>query len=328
VLIEEAHDNGARYFRACEVVGISVRTLQRWRREGLKDCRKGAVRRQVRKLSPEQIEEIISVCTERRFYDDTPHEIVSKLLSEGRYIASVKTFYRVLRKRGLLHHRSNTGLRKASSPLPEKIATGPNQIFCWDITYIPTKVKGQFFYAYVVIDIFDRYIVGFSVHEEESAEHSKTLFEGLMKGRSINLTTLHSDNGRPMTGITLLSFLHELRVPVSRSRPRISNDNPFIESFFKTVKYSCRYPRRFRDLNHARVWLADFVRWYNTEHLHSGIDYVTPEQMRTGEAVGIFRVRNETMKNAKVKYPERWGSRATRTWGAPDKVILNREVQT
>ena len=175
----------------------------------------------------------------------------------------------------------------------------------------------------MIIDIFDRAIVGWAVHEEESEYHSRDLFERTLQGRKVRLQALHSDNGHPMKGVSLMALMRELNVEISHNRPRVSNDNPFIESLFKTLKYRVNYPLRFRDLNHAREWLAEFVQWYNTEHLHSAIGHVTPEQLRTGEAAKIFERRNGVMQKARTEYPERWGSRSMKIWSAPQEVALN-----
>jgi transposase InsO family protein len=302
---------------------MSLRTLQRWKRFGVRDHRKGSVKRIVRKLSEECCQEIVGQCNSERFQDLNPHEIVPLLLNEGVYLASVSTFYRVLKTENLLHHRSNTKARNGCGKPPERLATGSDQVYCWDITWLPRTVKGFFFYAYVVIDIFDKTIVGWAVHEEESERYSRDLFERTLQGRKIALRALHADNGHPMKGISLIALLTSLNVEISHNRPRVSNDNPFIESFFKTLKYRVDYPLRFRDLIHAREWMASFVNWYNTEHLHSAIGHVTPHQLRTGEAVSIFERRNQTMQRAREAYPERWGSRLAKHWTSPQKVVLN-----
>ena len=233
--------------------------------------------------------------------------------------------YRLLKEEDLIHQRDGSRKKQKRTRPPQRIASGPNMVWCWDITWLPAAVRGLFFYAYVIIDIFDRTIVGWSVHDRESDVHSRDLFESLSRSEDIIFEYLHSDNGSPMKGSTLMAFLDSLNVKVSFSRPRTSNDNPYIESFFKTLKYSSGYPIRFRDIENARGWMADFVNWYNNEHLHSSIGYVTPEQMRDGSAADIFKKRNKVMQIAKRKNPECWGSRDTIYWGAPQEVILNPE---
>ena len=321
--IEQAHSDGARYSKACEVVGISLRTLQRWKREGLADRRKGSKKTVVRKLSPESREQILHVCNEPRFRDLTPHEIVPQLAQEGRYLASERTMYRVLKEHNQVHHRSESRVRQRRSKPPERKARGSDQVYTWDITWMQSRVRGLFYYAYVITDIFDKSIVGWAVHEQESESHSRALFARVLKGRPIRLKAVHADNGHPMKGIMLMAFLQSLKVSVSHSRPRTSNDNPFIESLFKTLKYHVTYPAAFASVDDARRWMGDFVHWYNTQHMHSSIGYVTPHQMRTGQAQEIFRKRNRTIKLAKKQHPERWGSRPTRKWSAIREVVLN-----
>lgn len=249
------------------------------------------------------------------------------LLNEGIYLASVSTFYRVLKAENLVHHRSNTKPRNGCGKPPEHLATGSDQVYCWDITWLPRTIKGLFFYAYVVIDIFDKTIVGWAVHDEEHDRHAKDLFQRTLQSKTVKLRALHADNSNPMKGITLMALLRELNVEVSHNRPRVSNDNPFIESLFKTLKYRVNYPLRFRDQVHAREWMAGFVNWYNTEHLHSSIGHVTPQQLRTGEAELIFGRRNAVMQQARAAYPERWGSRPAKLWESPKAIVLNPEKE-
>ena len=302
-LIEEAHDHGARYNKACQVVGISIRTLQRWKCFGVKDNRKGASKRVVRKLEPETCQAIIGHCNSGRFRDLNPHEIVPLLLNEGIYLASVSTLYRVLKAENLVHHRSKLKPRNGCGKPAEHLAMGSDQVYCWDITWLPTTIKGLFFYAYGVIDIFDKNIVGWSVHEEESKRYSRDLFERTLRSKKVKLRALHADNCHPMKGGTLIALLKGLNVEVSHSRLRVSNDKPFIESLFKTLKFRVNYPLRFRDLAHTREWMASFVNWYNPEHQHSSIGHVTPQQMRSGEAKLIFERRNAVMRQAQAEYP-------------------------
>lgn len=300
-----------------------MRTLQRWKKGNLADNRKKSHAKVIRKLTDDECENIVSVSTSGKYKDLSPHKIVPLLLSEGIYIASVRSFYRILGKYNMNNHRSNSKAKKNRSKPPEIKASESNQVWCWDITWLPCNIKGKFFYAYVIIDVYDRSIVGWSVHSEESEIHSYNLFRYLTEGKNITFKNLHSDNGSPMKGSTLISFLNSLEVGISFSRPRVSNDNPFIESFFKTLKYDVSYPYCFDNICSARSWVADFVNWYNTEHLHSAIGYVTPEQMRSGDAEQIFEQRNEVMRLAKESHPERWGTRDTKRWSAPETVILN-----
>jgi len=292
----------------------------------MEDKRKGSHKKVVRKITSEKKIELLEIANSAKYCDMSPYEVVPMLLDQGRYICSVRTIYRLLGKEDLIHQRDGSKNRQKRARPPQRIASGPNMVWCWDITWLPTAIRGLFFYAYVIIDIFDRTIVGWSVHDRESDVYSRDLFKSLSRGEDIVFEYLHSDNGSPMKGSTLMAFLDSLNVKVSFSRPRTSNDNPYIESLFKTLKYSSGYPIRFRDIEHAREWMADFVNWYNTKHLHSSIGYVTPKQMRDGSAVDIFKKRNEVMQMAKLKNPEYWGSRDTICWGAPEEVVLNPEM--
>ena len=292
----------------------------------MEDKRKGSHKKVVRKITSEKKIELLEIANSAKYCDMSPYEVVPMLLDQGRYICSVRTIYRLLGKEDLIHQRDGSKNRQKRARPPQRIASGPNMVWCWDITWLPAVIRGLFFYAYVIIDIFDRTIVGWSVHYRESDVYSRDLFKSLSRGEDIVFEYLHSDNGSPMKGSTLMAFLDSLNVKVSFSRPRTSNDNPYIESLFKTLKYSSGYPIRFKDIEQAREWMADFVNWYNTEHLHSSIGYVTPKQMRDGSAVDIFKKRNEVMQMAKLKNPEYWGSRDTICWGAPEKVVLNPEM--
>lgn len=289
----------------------------------MKDRRKGSHTKVIRKLEPEKRQEIVSVCNKPEYRDLSPHMIVPMLLDNNKYYGSIRTFYRILKATGQVKPAKR---RKQSRP-PERVASRSGEVLCWDVTWLPGLVKGLFFYAYMIIDIYDRFIVGWAVHEEESDNYSKDLFNTLAYDDNVEFSYLHSDNGSIMKGISLMTLLSVLKINVSFSRPRTSNDNPYIESFFKTLKYDPKYPLRFKDINHAREWMADFVNWYNNDHLHSSVDYVTPAQMRSGEAKTIFTKRNAVMTEAKNLNPERWGKRNMKIWGAPEKVVLNPEIK-
>ena len=309
------------------MIGISFRTLQRWKGIGLKDRRQGASKRVVRKLDNEQRKEILMTCNSVTYRDKNPYEIVAELLNEGRYLASVSTIYRVLKDADQVHHRSKTNVRKYHSKPPERVANGSNEVWCWDITWMPRAVKGLFYYAYVILDIYDRSIVGWAIHDTESVDYSKALFAAtLLKHQAVG-TAIHADNGHPMRGLTLMALFQQLSINVSHSRPRTSNDNPYIESWFKTMKYKGSYPRSFDTIEEAREWMAVFVDWYNHTHLHSGLDYVTPAQVRYHDAEAIFKQRNATIMKAKEAFPERWGTRKAKVWEAPQTVILNPDYQ-
>ena len=325
-LIDEAVIAGARRWRACEVLGISVRTYERWKGGAHLDRRKGARRTVKRSLSEAEREAVSAVACSERFRDCTPYEIVAILAQEGTYVASVSTFYRILRAEGQLHHRAESRPARRRAAPPELVASGPNQIYSWDITYLKTGVSGIFLYAYLVIDVWSRKIVGWSVEREESEQLAVELFRSLVRRHTLNGVRLHADNGNPMKGATMLMTLYNLGVIPSFSRPRVSDDNPYSESLFKTLKYTAGYPKYFRDLSHAREWMAAFLDWYNTEHLHSAIGYVTPQQRHDGTAATILEARNRTLEQAYRLNPQRW-SRKRKQWTAPDLVYLNPSLE-
>jgi transposase InsO family protein len=186
------------------------------------------------------------------------------------------------------------------------VATGPNQVWCWDITWIKTDVRGLFYYAYVVMDLYSRKIVGWTIEEYESATLARNLFRKIISNMKTAPAFVHSDNGNPMKGITFTAFLSSMHIAISYSRPRVSNDNPFIESFFRTVKYKVNYPGQFGKIENARIWFADFVDWYNTKHRHSGINYVTPEQRHLGQDKALLQIRQNTLNSAVKRTPNRF----------------------
>ncbi len=206
-------------------------------------------------------------------------------------------------------------------------ATAPNQVWTWDITYLNGPIKGQFYYLYLIIDLYSRDIVGWEVWESETAEHASELIrQTCMAQRRLTTTplVLHSDNGAPMKGATMLETLYALGITPSNSRPRVSNDNPYSESIFKTLKYRPNYqPKGFKSLKDARAWCHGFVHWYRYEHRHSGIKYVTAAERHAGRSKAILDNRHQVYEAAKAAHPERWNGRATRDWSDVDIVYLN-----
>lgn len=321
--ITEAVQAGARKKAACDIIGITCRTLENWSRNGYTDRRKGARKSVPKRLTDQERSLIIEACNNKRFKDMTPHEIVAVLAQEGIYHASESTFYRILKEERLLHHRGDSKPRSKAEMPPALVATGPNQVWCWDITWLPLMVRGMFVYAYVIIDIYDRSIVGWEIHPYEDASLARDLFLRLSRTMNIKGVHLHSDNGHPMKGLSLLALLYSLGVRYSFSRPRVSNDNPFIESFFKTLKYTAGYPGSFRNIDHAREWMASFVHWYNHQHMHSGLGYVTPMHKRTKKDCELFAIRNQTIEKARARNPLRWGRRPAKIWESKGEVLLN-----
>jgi transposase InsO family protein len=317
---------GAHRAAACKVLGISLRSYWRWKAAlSLTDQRTVIVKLPKNKLTDYERQAIIDTANSAQFCDLPPCQIVPRLADEGKYIASESSFYRVLRAANQLTHRGRSQPRKRRKP-KALTATGPNQVWCWDISYLPTSIRGLFFYLYFVIDIYSRKIVGFKVAHEESAEHAEALFKTVIATENIapHSLHLHSDNGAPMKGSVLLSTLQQLGVMRSYSRPSVSNDNPYIESMFKTTKYCPQYPGYFETLEKAQQWTNEFVVWYNEIHQHSALKFITPQQRHSGQSAEIFEQRKKVYASAKQRHPERW-SRHCRNWNLSDTVVLNPE---
>ncbi|MDN6294681.1 MAG: IS3 family transposase [Alkalibacterium sp.] len=326
-LINQARVDGARLAPACAVLNISERTYQRWIKEGSvkKDKRPHAKRPTPKnKITKEERDEIINTVNSPRFADLSPTQIVPKLAEEGIYIASESTFYRVLREEKINKHRSRTR-QPVKREVPTHVATARNQVWTWDITWLNAIIKGQYYKLYLIVDMFSRFIVSYEVWETEKAEYAETLIRKATLSQGVNgrPLVLHSDNGSPMKAATFLATLEKLGVQSSFSRPRVSNDNPYSESLFKTMKYRPEFPfSGFSSLEEARKWVQRFVSWYNNIHLHSGINYLTPYQRHYGLEQMIMEKRNKTYEEAKLKHPERW-SKGTRDWSLPEYVSLN-----
>ncbi len=328
-----AHTDGARLRLACETAGIDVRTLQRWKAgEGLVsgDSRPAAVRPvPAHALSPVERAQVLRVANEPRFADVPPARIVPMLADEGVYVASESSFARVLRAHGQAAHRGRAKAPKASRPPTTHIATAPRQVWCWDMSYLPATVTGRWFHLYLILDLYSRKIVGWEVHDSDDAEHAARLVRrtGLAEGIAALQTkpVLHGDNGATLKATTVLAMLYWLGVKPSYSRPRVSDDNAYAESLFRTAKYRPEFPAKgFPDLASARAWAANFVRWYNVDHRHSGIRYVSPAQRHAGDDHAILAARHTVYVQARERNPARW-SRHTRNWSPIGAVTLNPE---
>lgn len=330
-LIDEAQAAGARLAPACRELGLDPRTIQRWRaRGGGEDGRHGPKSEPQNKLSAAERQKLLDVANSAEFRDLSPKQIVPKLADRGKYIASESTFYRVLREEKQLTHRGRA--KAPSSRLPaEKRATGPGQVWSWDITYLRSSVAGMFFYLYLFVDVWSRKVVAFDVHEVESTDLAAELLERALRDEGIDDVelVLHADNGSPMKGATLKATMERLGVIPSFSRPRVSDDNPFSESLFRTMKYRPDYPDRpFEDRDEAATWAEGFVDWYHHDHLHSAIGFVTPLDRHEGRADALLESRRAVYEAAKRRRPERWGTRPTRAWTAPQEVLLNPTADT
>jgi transposase InsO family protein len=321
-LFDEAIQSGARKSTACGILDISTRTISRWAENSDEDKRSSTKKEPANKMSVQEEEQIVSMCCSKRFRNTAPNEIVAILAEEGTYIASESTMYRVLRKQGLLKHRTESRPGTKSKKPGELKATGPNQVLSWDITYLKTIIKGQFYYLYLFEDIWSRLIAAWEVHSYESGDVASEIIKKLERKRCLEGVHLHSDNGSPMKSATMLATLQSLGVAPSFSRPQVSNDNPYSEALFRTLKYNAGYPKSFETIEEAREWVSKFVNWYNNEHRHSRIKYVTPMQRHTGEDKEILEKRKRTYEEAHMKNPNRW-SRGIRNWDHIDTVYLN-----
>lgn len=330
VLVAEAVASGARQERACEVIELSERSLQRWQIDqaaGTGDRRPVRVQTPKNRLSAEERARVLAIANSAEFGHLPPSQIVPRLVDLGEYVACESTFYRVLKAENQLKHRGAEQPSKPRSKPRALCAMAPCELFSWDITYLPTQVKGIYFYLYLFMDIFSRKIVGWQVYDAESSDLAGDVMRDICarEGIAPNQVVLHSDNGSPMKGATMLATLRELGVMPSLSRPSVSNDNPFSESLFKTMKYRPAYPSKpFGDLLAARQWVGHFVRWYNDEHRHSAINFVTPAQRHAGLDVTLLKKRVEVYEAAKAMNPGRWSGK-TRDWQRVAIVHLNPE---
>jgi transposase InsO family protein len=324
--LDEAQAKGARLAPACRGLGLHPRTIERWRVRGAgDDQRHGPKTVPSNKLSARERQDVLDVANSPKFRDLSPKQIVPKLADQGRYVASESTLYRVLREEKQLAHR---GRAKApvSRPTAEKRATGPGQVWSWDITFLRSSVAGVFFYLYLFVDVWSRKIVAYDVHEVECTELASAMLEEAMAREGLMGVdlVLHSDNGSPMKGATIKATMERLGVIASYSRPHVSDDNPYSEALFRTAKYWAEFPKDpFENSKQARTWADLFAAWYHHEHLHSGIGYVTPLDRHEGRADAILERRRAVYEEARKRHPERWSTGRTRAWTAPAEVILN-----
>ncbi len=330
--LEEAQRAGARLRPACQLLGLQMRTLQRWKAQGLTvgDRRPQAVRQPpAHALSPEERAEVLRLANLPRFADVPPARIVPMLADEGRYVASESSFSRILRAAG-----QNARRGRSRAPQPRRaptthVATAPNQVWCWDVTYLPTQVRGQWLYLYLILDLYSRKIVAWEVHERDHADHAVDLLRraALLEGLAGKEPKpwLHGDNGASLKATSVLAMLHWLGLRPSYSRPRVSDDNAFAEALIRTLKYRPEMPSAgFASLAAARTWCAQLVAWYLHEHRHSALRYVTPAQRHEGRDHDILAARHQLYSKARNNHPARW-SRHTRNWTPIAAVTLNPE---
>ncbi len=332
-LIEQAKAAGARRAPACAELGLDERTCRRWQAmDGAPQDRRPTAPRPApsNKLSEAERQAVLDTCNSQAFESLPPSQIVPRLADQGRYIASEASFYRILRAEKQQHHRGRAKPpARRPSPTSHR-ARGPGEVWSWDITWMPGPIRGTFFYLYLILDIFSRKIVGWEVQERESAEHAADLACKAVwaEGCLTRPLVLHADNGSPMKGATMKATLERLGVIASYSRPRVSDDNPFSEALFRTCKYRPDWPTSgFASKADAQRWVASFVSWYNTEHRHSAIRFVTPIARHTGQERDLLDRRTHLYTEARAANPTRW-SRQIRNWSPVGDVCLNPERDT
>jgi transposase InsO family protein len=329
-LIEQACTGGARLAQACTQIGLSERTVQRWQHPDGQDGDRRAIGLHERaephnKLDAFERQAAMALLNGEEFKNLPPSQIVPRLADQGRYIASESTLYRLLHQAGQMKHRRLERAPQKRSKPRALTATRADQIYCWDITYLPTQVRGSYFYLYLFVDLFSRKVVGWQVYECESAELASALLQDICarQGIAAGQLVVHSDNGAPMKGETMLATMQRLGVAPSRSRPSVSNDNPYSESLFRTLKYRPAMPvKPFENLFQARRWVTELVHWYNDEHRHSAIGFVTPNQRHAQQDKDLLAGRAAVYEMARKAHPQRW-SKQCRNWNRVDQVHLN-----
>jgi len=334
--IEQACADRARLAPACALAGIDTCTLRRWKTGdgSIQGDRRPDAERPVpsHALTEAERARIIAVANEPRFAETPPARIVPALADEGIYIASESIFHRVLRAHGQMNRRGRAQPPRTLRPPTTHIAARPGEVWCWDVTFLPAQIQGRWFYFYLILDLYIRKSVGFEVHDTDSAEHAAHLARRTALAEGVHAKpvrpVLHGDNGATLKATTVLAMLHWLGIEPSYSRPRVSDDNAFAEALFRTAKYRPAFPLKgFADLDAARQWAVRFVHWYNHEHCHSGIRYVTPAQRHAGQDGRVLAARHAVYQDARQRNPQRW-SGSTRNWTPIGVVTLNPERDT
>ncbi len=324
-MIAEAELGGARRSAACRIVGLPARTVERWRaRPGGDDRRQGPKRSAGNALSAAERAQVVAIMSLPEYAALSPKQLVPRLADQGIYLASESTMYR-LRRRLSLRPRAQLARTHVTRATTVHRATGPNQVWSWDITYLPTVVRGRYLYLYLVVDVWSRRIVGWQVHERENPALAAATIARICDETPIDPKglVLHSDNGKPMRGSSMVSTLQWLGIVPSFSRPHVSNDNPYSEALFRTLKHGPTYPRLpFANNRSATQWVTRFVAWYNTEHRHSAIRYVTPDERHFARERAVLLARRSLYETARFRRPERW-SGSTRNWIPVGTVVLN-----
>ena len=312
----------------CGALGLARATLYRmWRRERIGAEPKPRPK-PARALSEDERQAVLDVLHEERFADQPPAQVYAALLDEEHYLCSERTMYRILESEGEVKERRNQ-CAHPSYAKPELLATGPNEVWSWDITKLKGPAKWTYFYLYVILDIFSRYTGGWMVAARESAELAKRLIAETCRKQAISgeQLTLHADRGSSMRSKCVAMLLSDLGVTKTHSRPQVSNDNPFSESQFKTLKYRPEFPARFGSIEDSRAFCVNFFSWYNTEHHHSALGWLKPEDVHYGRGPLLVEARQGTLDAAFARHPERFARKAPKAPPLPEAVWINPPVR-
>lgn len=310
--------------RICEALGLSRATAYRRLKPKTATVEPPARPSSKRRIPDAEREHILEVLDSKRFIDQPVREVYAQLLTEGVYLCSWRTMHRLLKERGVVkERRGHREPRKYAVPRLE--ATTPNEVWTWDISKLATETAGEFLNLYVVLDLFSRYAVAWMIAERENSALAKQLFAEAVGRYNIEAgkLTVHQDRGAPMTSHGFTGLLSELGLERSYSRPRVSNDNPYSESHFHTVKYQPDYPGRFRDIAHARQWFSEFFEWYNEGHHHTGLALFTPADIFFGKLDEVAAKRQQALCGAYARNPQRFVHGPPRVAMPPERVFIN-----
>lgn len=329
--VEELHAQGIALTHACSALSQNRATFYRHRRTTPEpESSPPPPRpRPARALTDEQRQAVLDALYSEEFMDKSCAEVWAILLDRDIYLCSLRTMYRILASEKATRER-RAQRKHTAHKAPELVATAPNQVWSWDITKLKSAQRGQWFHLYVILDIYSRYIVGWLISGCESAELAKHLITQSARKQNIDADqlTLHSDRGAAMTSKKVCELLDDLKITKSFSRPRVSNDNAYSESQFKTLKYHPTFPSSFQDLEDARGYIQSLITWYNHEHFHEGIALLTPVTVHHGQADTIITRRQQVLKKAHEQYPERFVKGAPRAPELPEEVRIGRPATT
>jgi putative transposase len=312
---------------ACEALGLSRATFYRHVDRDVSSSHTNGLRPvPPLALSPEERQTVVDILHCERFQDKAPYEVYATLLDEGQYHCSIRTMYRILTSEHGDVKERRRGHQRTQYKKPELLATAPNQVWSWDITKLKGPVKWTYFYLYVIMDIFSRYVVGWMVAHREQDALAKRLLEQTCIKQNIEpgQLTVHADRGPSMKSKAVAHLFADLGITKTHSRPNVSNDNPYSESQFKTLKYSPEFPDRFGSIQDARFFCHPLFNWYNKEHRHSGIALMTPEQVHYGMSKAVFHYRSQVLSEAFRNNPIRFKGKMPKPYELPEAVWINK----